>query len=170
MTRRPEVIVSGIAWQYMWQVAPFPRELEDLVRCCRYKAYQGWTVELGVIDRDKNNQQEVVGRGLTLAVLTRGFDTHNPDAGQNYYVYHYFIVPAATWNRDSWQRWLMECYLLVETHEAMEEFIILDEDGNETRPYSPLHGPGDNPYVIYQGASEEKRHIAYNDLKDAIQT
>ncbi len=52
-------------------------------------------------------------------------------------------VPPASYNKRSWQRWLFDQILLVERHETMEFFTI-----DEEKPYSPNHGPGNDPYIV----------------------
>lgn len=144
------------------QVAPYPTELADLVAWCRYRKHEGWVVDL--IDdcpRDKDSQGNLVGHGLTLSVLTKGLNTYNPEGGRIYRVYHYFIVPAATYNRASWMRWLFDQFLKVETHECMENFIIVDDDGNETRPMAPTHGPGDDPYTVHEYGTDIQRRTKF---------
>lgn len=138
------------------QTAPYPAELADLVAQLSYRAHENWRVWLDAdLARDKVDGQ-VVGRGLTLVVLTRGFDSYNPEAGPYYGVHHYFIVPAATYNRDAWCRWLFEQLAKVELHEAMEHFVI-----NGVRPFAPLHGPGCDPYTVHQAASDEQRRTRF---------
>src|SRR4051812_15864171 len=90
------------------QMAPFPDELQDLVDNCWYREHEGWRVALRTTDRDKDGRGEVIGRGLTLVVNTMGYDSYHPERGMNYGVYHYFIVPAATYNKNAWMRWLFE--------------------------------------------------------------
>lgn len=53
------------------QVAPYPEELHALVRALRYRP--GWTFEL--IDRDRGQGSA----GLTLDVITSGFNSYHPD-------------------------------------------------------------------------------------------
>jgi hypothetical protein len=130
----------------MTQTAPFPQALADLVARCSYRP--GWLLALEDTLRDgESHDGEAVG--LTLVVTTLGFDTYNPDRGQHYRVNHYFPVPAATYNERSWQWWLFERLLLVERHEAMEFFVI-----GEARPYAPMHGPGNDPYLVTVERSE----------------
>jgi hypothetical protein len=138
------------------QVAPYPTELLNLVQQCRYRAHEGWSVRLAEINRDKDSEGNVVGHGLTLVILTRGYDTYNPDLGPNYSVNHYFIVPAATYNLQSWTRWLLDCFIKVETHEAMENFVVAGE-----RPFAPTHGPGDDPYVVHEYATDTQRRTRF---------
>ena len=128
------------------QTAPYPVELAQLVDTCSYRAHEGWHV--GLYDdypRDKDTDGTVLGRGMTLVIATEGYDSYHPERGRTYGVNHFFIVPAASWNREEWCRWLFEQFVLVETHEAAEHFTI---DGD--RPFAPLHGPGMNPYVVHQ--------------------
>lgn len=139
------------------QTAPYPHELADLVARLSYRAHEGWVVDL--IDdcpRDKDSDGNVVGRGLTLSILTKGFDSYNPDRGTGYRVYHYFIVPPATYNRAAWARWLFDCLAKVELHECMEHFVI---DGE--RPIAPLHGPGCDPYTVHQYATDVQRRTRF---------
>lgn len=60
-------------------------------------------------------------------------------------VNHFFPVPEATYNETSWRRWIFECCRRVENHELGEWF----RDGAE-RPFSPLHGPGEDPYTVHE--------------------
>lgn len=131
------------------QEAPFPRELEDLVDNLQYRP--GWTCEL---ERRRDRGQGSVG--LTLAIYTLGYDTYHPDRGQTYRVVHYMIVPAANYNRQSWQRWLLEQFLLVERHECCEFFKI-----GKKRPYAPHHGPGNDPYIIFEHGSDIDTRTMY---------
>lgn len=182
------------------QTAPYPDELDTLVADCRYRAHEGWSVTLeDVPDRDLDPvTQEPIGHGLTLKILTKGYDTYNPERGPGYRVYHYFIVPAATYNRAAWMRWLFECFAKVELHEAMENFTLRsdayepedvcecgceasDHDGRVSeclkcgqtthrfapktpryeRPFAPLHGPGEDPYVVHEYATGEQRRTRF---------
>lgn len=127
------------------QVAPFPRELEDLVSKCQVNP--GWTVDLWDLDRGQGS------KGLTLVITTQGYDSYHPDRGETYRVRHYFPVPPAAYVRSSWQRWLFDRYLDVQIHEGMEFFVI---DGK--RPYAPHHGDGEDPYTIFErGTTEQAR-------------
>jgi hypothetical protein len=139
------------------QTAPYPVELAALVSQISYREHEGWVLDL-VEDcpRDKDSDGNVIGQGLTLSVLTKGYDSYHPERGPGYRVYHYFIVPAATYNRQAWQRWLFEQLLKVETHECMEHFVI---DGE--RPFAPLHGPGADPYVVHEYATDEQRRTRF---------
>lgn len=120
-----------------YQKAKFPTVLANLVRSCRYRP--GWTVRLySNLDRGQGSE------GMTLVITTTGYDSYNPELGQNYRVNHYMPVPPAAYNEKNWRRWLFEQFVLVERHEAMEFFVI-----NKRRPYAPHHGPGNDPYNVF---------------------
>jgi hypothetical protein len=122
--------------------APYPNELDDLVRRCHFRP--GWTFDLRHIDRGQSSV------GLTLIITTKGYNSYHPEQGENYRVHHYMIVPAASYNRRSWRRWLLTQCMTVDDHEAMEFFAIDDE-----HPYAPNHGPGNDPYIIAELTTDE---------------
>lgn len=125
----------------MRQEAPDPTVLFELVEAVSYRP--GWTV--AILDKDRG-QGSV---GLTLDIVTSGFNSYHPERGQNYRVHHYMPVPPAAYDRRSWQRWLFEQFLLVEQHEAMEFFTV---DGE--KPYAPHHGPGNDPYIVFEHGTD----------------
>lgn len=129
------------------QHAPFPTTLASLVERVTYRP--GWRVSLENVDRDKDSEGRIVGSGLTLVISTVGYNSYKPSDGETYRVFHYFIVPAATYDERAWMRWLFDQLVLVETHEAMEFFKI-----DRRRPFAPNHGPGRNPYSILERGSE----------------
>lgn len=126
----------------MRQDAPYPLALAALVAKTSYRP--GWTFTLADLDRGQGS------KGLTLDIVTSGYDSYHPERGQVYRVHHYMPVPPAAYDERSWRRWLFEQVLLVERHEAMEFFQI---DG--VRPYAPHHGPGNDPYIVFEHGSDE---------------
>lgn len=124
----------------MEQAAQFPDDLKDLVAKLTYK--DGWAFYLHDLDRGQGS------KGLTLIIRITVPDSYRH--GEKITVLHYMIVPAAAFDTQSWQRWLLDQILLVEQHEACEFFQI---DG--FRPYAPNHGPGHNPYTIFDQGSKE---------------
>jgi hypothetical protein len=138
----------------MTQTAPFPQLLADLVSRLSYRP--GWQFRLGDIDRDKDGKGNVVGAGLTLDIITRGYNSYQPADGETYRVHHYFIVPAATYDERAWMRWLFERLVDVETHECMEFFKI-----DARRPFAPSHGPGNNPYSVRDRQTEADAHTMF---------
>lgn len=137
--------------QTMTQEAPYPDALASLVERMEYRP--GWHFSLEDLDRGQGS------KGLTFKVLAKGYDTYNPESGENYRVWHYFIVPAASYNEQSWRRWIFNCLLDIERHEAAEFFQI-----DDTRPYAPNHGPGNDPYFLVpeELTTEEERRIRFD--------
>jgi hypothetical protein len=80
---------------------------------------------------------------LRLVITVVGRDSH--DYGSRLAVQHLFPVPMATYNESTWRRWIFECCRGVENHELGEYFMV---DGK--RPFAPLHGPGENPYMVHE--------------------
>lgn len=78
-----------------------------------------------------------------LVIMVEGIDARSVD--QLLTVRHFFPVPDATYNEKTWRRWIFECCRGVESHELGEWFM----DGDE-RPFAPLHGPGENPYLVHE--------------------
>lgn len=130
----------------MTQTAPYPVELHDLVDSCQYR--DGWHIRLDHLDRGQGSE------GLTLQIFGRYPNSYRPDEIIN--VVHYFIVPAAAYDRRSWTVWLFERFLDVERHEAMEHFVI---DGE--RPFAPHHGPGNDPYFVFIHGTDEDRRTSF---------
>lgn len=140
---------------YCTQYSPWPIELADLVTSFRYRP--GWIIQLEDKDRGQGS------RGLTLVITTKGYDSYHPEHGENYCVNHYMPVPPAAYNRQSWQRWLLDQCLLVERHECCEFFVV---DGK--RPYAPHHGPGNDPYIIFErGTDKDARTMYTGEVKPA---
>jgi hypothetical protein len=139
----------------MHQVAPYPEPLAELVRQLDYRADRGWEVALeDDLQRDKPGRHVGEARGLTLVVTRVGPDTY--DRSRMMSVWHYFPVPAATYNLQSWRRWLFDRLGDVDDHERMEDFVV---DGH--RPFAPNHGPGWNPYLVTEVTTDQDRRTAY---------
>lgn len=146
--------------QRVQQYGPFPVGLKEIVDACVYRP--GWRVTLVDLERDPASTHGVAAGGLTLVITTVGFDTYDVGAGPDYRVAHYFVVPAATYNRRSWLRWLFDCFAKVELHEAMEFFQVAG-----ARPFAPTHGPGDDPYVVHELATDEQIRTTFRgELKE----
>jgi hypothetical protein len=130
------------------QEAPFPEALKTLVDNLEYRP--GWKISL--VDRDRG-QGSI---GLTLQIITLGYDSYHPENGENYRVQHFMPVPPAAYNETSWRRWLLDQILLVERHEACEFFKI-----GGKRPYAPHHGPGNDPYIVFDRGNDEDARTMY---------
>lgn len=133
------------------QKAEFPGELADLVADVRYKP--GFTFSLENIDRGQGCE------GLTLDILLHCQDAYHPENTRG--VHHFFPVPAAAYNAHSWRRWLFDRILDVETHEAMEWFVLEIDRGQDFRPYQPNHSPGHDPYVVRELSTDEERRTSF---------
>ncbi len=144
------------------QYGPYPQALADLVGRLRYRP--GWTFALSDMERDPADTHGAAAGGLTLVIFADVHDTYAPDWRRP--VHHYFPVPAATYNGGSWLRWLLDCVLLVERHEACEWFR-LGEAVTAERPFARTHGPGENPYVVKELATDEARRTSFRGVKAA---
>jgi hypothetical protein len=113
----------------------------------RVKCKRGWTFRL--VDEER----VVYWAGsiaLRLIITVPGFDANHPD--NPLAVSHLFPVPTATYNEKTWRRWIFECCRGVENHELGEWFKV-----GEERPFAPLHGPGENPYMVHEYRDEVDR-------------
>jgi hypothetical protein len=133
-------------------VAPFPDALADIVEKLTYRP--DWSFRLEDIDRGQGS------RGLTFMVLSDQVDTYNPDRPLR--VWHYFPVPPAAYNRESWLRWVLDRLVEIETHEACEFMVV---DGQ--RPFAPNHGPGWDPYAIRELNTTEAAETSFRGERDA---
>lgn len=111
-----------------------PPYLPELVKQIMYKP--GWEFELAVkFEPDGSG-------GLQLQIIS---DTLNSfDFSQRIRVLHSFLVPAASYNRDTWAAWIFDRVRDVESHEAGEFFRI-----DEVREFAPHHGNGEDPYRVW---------------------
>lgn len=113
--------------------------LREVVSQITYKP--GWTLEL----RDMYRHGEHLGGGEGLTLSVRLECESSVDPGEKVGLHHLFAVPPAAYNRQTWERWVLDCLIQVETHEAMEFFKV---DGRA--PFFPAHGfaNGYSPYTI----------------------
>lgn len=128
--------------------APYPQALDEVVNALIYRP--GWSFWLQNIDRGQGS------KGLTLRITSLGYDTYNPEKGETYRVNHFFPVPPAAYNRASWEEWVLDCLLKVETHEACEFLQI-----NGKRPFAPVHAPGHDPYAVRRVSKIEDVETTY---------
>lgn len=114
--------------------------LEELVHQLTYKP--GWQLYLG---------HEVANDGAGgwhFFIVSNTEDSLNP--GMRMFVRHGFLIPAASYNRNSWAAWLFARVQDVETHEAAEFFRLSD-----VREFAPHHGNGENPYLVWHTSDHE---------------
>ncbi len=132
------------------QTAPFPQALADIVAALDYRP--GWRFRLLDIERDPGCA------GLTFEVLSDTMDTYNPE--QRRPILHYFPVPPATYNRESWLEWVRDRLIEIETHEACEYMQVAGK-----RPFAPGHAPGWNPYAIRTVISAEAAETDFKGVR-----
>ena len=114
---------------------PFePPHLRALIDSLTYKP--GWEFSLGVFRVDGQ------ARGWAFYVVS--FTTNSLRPPLQIRVRHEFLVPPASYNRDTWAAWLFDRVRDVETHEAGEFFRL---DG--VREFAPHHGNGEDPYRVW---------------------
>jgi hypothetical protein len=131
----------------MIQEAPDPTILLRLVEQVSYKP--GWWFSVNM-DYDRGQGS----RGATLVVRPLTVDSYHPEDSKR--VTHLFPIPPAAYDERSWRRWLFEQVLLVERHEACEFFQI-----EGARPYAPHHGPGNDPYIVFDHGTDEDARTSF---------
>lgn len=100
------------------------------------------------------------GEGKRLVITVDGQDATHPQS--RIAVLHSFPIPEATYNEKTWRRWIFECCRGVENHELAEWFVI-----NGERPFAPLHGPGENPYLVHEFRPEiDARTVQDGSIRD----
>lgn len=122
----------------MIQTAPWPTLLEEAVKELKY--VPGWIINLSNEDRGQGCS------GLTLNIYPNKPDAYHPD--QHVRTRFLYPVPAAAFNRESWEEWLWARIEETEDHERAEWFRFIDSDGNERRPFKPIHQDGWDPGVV----------------------
>jgi hypothetical protein len=110
--------------------------LEALIPEVAYKP--GWSFELW--DGERHGEHYVGSAGLTLSIRAQ---VPNSKSDDTVGVHHIMPVPVATWDRRTWERWVLDQILLVELHEAMEFYRV-----GGVALFFPAHGAGRNPYEI----------------------
>lgn len=99
----------------------------------------GWSFRL----KDEDGAKRLV---ITIA----GVD--NYDHSRQLTISHYHPVPAGvTYNEKSWRRWIFEQCRRTMNHELGESLRFGPE---ELRPFAPMHGPGEDPYMVHEIRSE----------------
>jgi hypothetical protein len=78
----------------------------------------GWTVELGKDDEDRGQGC----KGLTLSIYPTNPDSYSGKALNTRFLYP---VPAAAFNRASWEEWLWARIEETEGHERAENFVFI---------------------------------------------
>lgn len=166
------------------QYAPYPDDLEVAVDELRgVVIFDGWHFWLSDEPRDfadPDTRKIPIAGGLTFNLTIPCHDSYHPEVYQP--VHHLHPVPAATYNRQSWERWLLDRILDSLVHEAGECLIFETPERNaagdvqialpptQRRPFAALHGPGDNPYVVHEYSDDRQRNTSFRGvLKNADQ-
>ena len=123
------------------QTFPFPTELSDAVDELRY--LPGWVIDLSIEDRGQGCE------GLTLNVYPNKPDSSHPE--RHVRTRFLYPVPAASFNRESWEEWLWARIEDTENHERAEWFRFGEA---ERRPFKPAHPDGWDPSVVRTVVSE----------------
>jgi hypothetical protein len=132
----------------MTQTAPWPAELQAAVDELQY--LPGWRVWLGSPEEDRGQGC----RGLTLSVMPNHQDSYHLDRHVN--TRFLYPVPAAAFNRASWEEWLWARIEETEGHERAEFFRFGPE---ERRPFKPLHADGWDPGVVRRAVPAEESDL-----------
>lgn len=146
-------------YDVMRQYAPYPTELLSII------SHAEWPPEikrvyLADMERDSEDTHGGAAGGLTLVFHFSGPSPYASKDVQN--TAFYYPVPAATWNRGAWLRWVFECLEDTYRHELMEWFVVEGE-----RPFAPLHGPGENPYRLHVNSDSLQRRTSFRgEVKD----
>lgn len=101
--------------------------VEQVIANMNYKS--GWTFEVWAD----------AGPSKSLKI---DVSTIDPSTGLRLLVSHRFPIPLGFIVVDA-ERWLLDCIIAVETHEACEFFEV-----GGRKPFYPEHGPGSNPYRV----------------------
>lgn len=124
-----------------YQEFPYPTELAAAVAELRY--LPGWHFDLVVEDRGQGC------KGLTFNVYPNNPDSYHPE--RHVATRFLYPVPAASFNRESWEEWLWARIEETEGHERSEWFRFGEQ---ERRPFKPAHADGWNPGVVRTVVSE----------------
>lgn len=139
-----QVLAQSKALGMMAQYAPWPFDLENAVAELQY--LPGWRIWLEMEDRGQGSF------GLTLNIAPANPDSYHPERDVN--TRFLYPVPAASFNRESWEEWLWARIEETEGHERSEWFRFVGEDGVARRPFKPVHADGWNPGVVRSVVSE----------------
>lgn len=111
-----------------------PPGLRELIESMTYKPGWEFSLELFIEDHEP--------RCWAFYVVS---DTENSyDVEQRIRVRHEFLVPPASYNRDTWAAWLRDRLADAENHE-LGEFLMFDG----YREFAPHHGNGEDPYRVW---------------------
>jgi hypothetical protein len=128
----------------MIQKAPWPYELANAVNELEYMG--GWRIWLSEGERGQGCL------GLMLNIVPDNRDSYHPEKHAN--TRFVYPVPAAAFNRESWEEWIWARIEETEGHERAEAFKFRQPDGSYRRPFKPAHPDGWDPGVVRSVVSE----------------
>lgn len=99
--------------------------------------------------------------GGALRLIIRVDSHDNFDHSKRFCVDHYHPVPITTFNEKSWRRWIFDQCMRTEAHEIGEN-LRFGEGDDESRPFLPTHGPGEDPYAIREYRHEDDAFTTQN--------
>lgn len=111
--------------------------LETIIKTL--KGPPGWSFHLA----DEDGAKRLV---ITLETVS------NYDPDKPFRVGHWHPVPIATYNEKTWQRWIFDQCIRTMNHEIGEALVF---DGK--RPFTPMHGPGEDPYLVHDNRTDLER-------------
>lgn len=136
------------------QEFPFPTDLDEAVKELRY--VPGWRIDF---EPDYDRGQGC--KGPTVLIYPDKPDSYHPE--RHVRTVFLYAVPAASFNRESWEEWLWARIEETEGHERAEwfRFVVptppdeLAEHGQRhRRPFKPAHPDGWDPGVVRSVVSE----------------
>jgi hypothetical protein len=116
----------------MRQEAPYPQDLADAVAELRYNE-PPWLVTLADEARGQGCS------GLTLRIYPDKPDSYHPE--NHVRTVFLYPVPAAAFNRESWEEWLWARIAETEDHERAENFKFVTVGGCPCGHSMDVHGP-----------------------------
>lgn len=121
--------------------------LERVIHSIRYtRDERPTTPRFQLIRKDPDNY-------AVLYIFTHNPNTYRPEEIRH--TRHEFVVPVATYNADTWLRWVFDRIVSIEVHETCESFFY---DGE--RVYAPHHGNGEDPYSVWYDGHPDKQLLA----------
>lgn len=117
--------------------------LEEVLTTIEYKREEPPYLRFHLKRNDENNY-------CVLYIYTYNPNTYHPDKMR--LTRHELIVPVATYNEQSWVRWVFDKIAAIELHEVCENFFV----GGE-RIYAPHHGNGWDPYAFWPSSDYSEK-------------
>lgn len=142
----------------MFQKSPWPYDLQEAIEeLSPTGSLTGWRFWL----EEENRGQGC--HGLTLSIIPNNTDSYHPE--KHACTRFIYPVPAAAFNRESWEEWIWARIEDTERHERAEGFRfrvsketssdgVIEGSVEYRRPFKPAHPDGWDPSVIRTVVSE----------------